>query len=398
MSRTLIVGDFHLGKSLSIGKPGIGNALNSRVADQVKLLDWTFDQAIENDAHAIIFTGDVCEDPKPDYVLINIFIQFLKKCEVNKIEVHIIAGNHDIKRTGSQYSSILDLLTAAELPNTHIYKQIDTIYQDGVCFTLLPFRDRRSFNCETTVQALEALAERLPYELADIPPNYDRVLIGHLALAGSLFVGDEIDDYANELMCPLNMFAEYDYVWMGHVHKPQVLSKKPYIAHIGSVDISDFGETDHKKILVLYDPILPNKFKEISIPTRPLRKFALSVPTQVEPIDYILEQLAVANQTQSFKDTIVKVEIKLMDADAKNTNRAVLEKAIYDLGAFYICNMSETRNIAVVPVSKQNVVENTINPKAAVKLWSEQYKFDSEEDKQAYINAAIDIINECASK
>jgi DNA repair exonuclease SbcCD nuclease subunit len=398
MSATLIVGDLHLGKGLSIGKPGIGNAINSRVADQVKLLDWTFDQALEHDVHTIIFTGDICEDPKPDYVLVNIFIQFLKKCEVNKMEVHIIAGNHDIKRTGNQYTSILDLLTSSELPNTHIYKQIDTIYQDGVCFTLLPFRDRRSFNCETSVQALEALAERLPYELADIPPNYDRVLIGHLALEGSLFVGDEVDDYANELMCPLSMFAGYHYVWMGHVHKPQVRSKKPYIAHIGSVDISDFGETDHKKILVLYDSNLPEKFKEIPIPTRPLRKFAVSVPLQVEPVDYILEQLATANQTQPFKDAIVKVEIKLMDAEAKNTNRAVLEKAIYDLGAFYICNMSETRNIAVVPVSKQNAVENTINPKAAVKLWAEQYKFDSEDDKTAYVNAAIDIINECASK
>lgn len=398
MSATLIVGDVHLGKYLSIGKPGIGSALNSRVADQVKLLDWVFDQAIEHNVQTIIFTGDICEDPKPDYALVNIFIQFLKKCEVNKIEVHIIAGNHDIKRTGAQYTSILDLITTSELPNTHVYKQINTIYKEGVCFTLLPFRDRRSFNCETNAQALEALVERLPYELADIPPNYDRVLIGHLALEGSLFVGDEIDDYANELMCPLSMFAGYDYVWMGHIHKPQVRSKKPYVAHIGSLDISDFGETDHKKILVLYNPELSKKFIEIPVPSRPLRKISISVPMQTEAAPYIIEQLTIAHQTISFKDAIVKVEIKLSDADAKNTNRALIEKAIYDFGAFYICNISETRNITVVPINKQNTVENTISPKAAVKLWAEQFKFDSEEDKTAYINAAIEIINDCPAK
>src|ERR1700748_1779591 len=103
MNKTLIVGDLHLGKNFALGKPGIGNALNSKAADQAKLLDWIFDQAIENYVRTIIFTGDVYEDPKPDYVLVNIFIQFLKKCEISKIEVHIIVGNHDLKRTGAQY-------------------------------------------------------------------------------------------------------------------------------------------------------------------------------------------------------------------------------------------------------------------------------------------------------
>jgi DNA repair exonuclease SbcCD nuclease subunit len=234
--------------------------------------------------------------------------------------------------------------------------------------------------------------------LADIPNNYDRVLVGHLALEGSLFVGDEIDDYANELMCPLDMFTGYDYVWMGHVHKPQVRSKKPYVAHIGSLDISDFGETDHQKILVLYNPELSTKFIEIPVPSRPLRKVNISVPTQTEALPYIVEQLNTIHETSSFKDAIVRVEIKLSDAEAKNTNRSIIEKTIYDLGAFYICNISETRNITVVPINKQSTVENTINPKAAIKLWSEQYKFDSEEDKIAYINAAIEIITDCSTK
>lgn len=391
MSVTIIVGDVHLGKGLSIGKAAVGSALNSRIADQIKLLDWVLDQALEHNADTLILTGDIYEDPKPDYILVNIFINFLKQCEVHGLEVHVIAGNHDIRRTGSHYLSILDLISTSELPNIHIHKTINTIYKDGVCFTLLPFRDRRGFDCESNTEALTILAERLPYELADIPTSYDRVLVGHLALEGSLFVGDEIDDYANELMCPPEMFHGYDYVWMGHVHKPQVRSREPYVAHIGSLDISDFGETDHTKIIVVYNPDLPDKFFEVSVPSRPLRRIQLTIPPQFETTEYIVEQIQVMHEAASFKDAIVKVEIKLSGAEAKNANRELITQFITDLGAQHICNFSESRSISVVPLNKQSM-DNSIKPKQAIKLWAEQMKLE-EEDKKKYINAASTVLD-----
>lgn len=391
MTIALIVGDLHLGKGLNIGRPAVGSALNSRVADQIKLLDWILDRILEHNAEVLILTGDIYEDAKPDYILVNIFINFLKQCEVHGIEVHIIAGNHDIRRTGSHYISILDLISTSELNNIHIHKNMNTIYKNGVCFTLLPFRDRRGFDCESNSEALAILAEKLPYELADIPPNYDRVLVGHLALEGSLFVGDEIDDYANELMCPPEMFNGYDFVWMGHIHRPQVRSREPYIAHIGSLDISDFGETDHVKIIVVYNTDLPEKFFEIAVPSRPLRRIQLSVPQQFDTTEYVVEQIKVMDEAASFSDAIVKIEIKLFGAEAKNADRTVIAKLIYDIGAQHICNFSESRSISVTPLNKQGM-DNSIKPKQAIKLWAEQMKLE-ENDKKQYIKAAQAVLD-----
>jgi exonuclease SbcD len=388
MTRALIVGDLHLGKGVSIGRPGIGNALNSRIADQIKLLEWVFDQAIDNSVSNVIFTGDVCQDSKPDYVLVQMFIEFLKKLESNNISVDIVAGNHDIKRTGYYYKSFLDIITAAEIPLVTIRKYVSTLILDGIGITLLPFRDRRSLVCKLDTDAFEMISAMLIYECESIPNNFKRVLIGHLALQGAIFVGDEFDNEANELMCPLKMFCGYDYVWMGHVHKPQIRSKNPYIAHIGSLDISDFGETDHKKIVVLLDTETPNLFTEIEVPTRPLRRIQIDVPDGFSSTNYVVDQINALEKLESFKNSIVKIDVKLLDADIENINRAIVEETLYNLGVFYICNLSESRNISVVARTSQQIIDNKIDTKAAVKIWAEHDVFEDDQEKSEYIDLA----------
>lgn len=394
MSVTLIVGDVHLGKGVAIGKPGIGNALNSRIVDQIKLLNWIIDQAVDNHADSIILTGDIFEDAKPDISLIEIFIKFLKKCEVYGIEVHIVAGNHDIKRTGSNYISVLDTITAAELPLVHVYKSTHTIYRDGVGFTLLPFRDRISLSSDSNVEAINILANQLPYEIEDIPNGWDKVLVGHLSIVGAVYVGDEVDNLANELMCPIEMFEGYDYVWMGHVHKPQVRSKDPYVAHIGSMDISDYGETDHTKIIIAFDTSDPKKFREIPVPSRPLRRLRVEVPKDSDGTEYVIDKLTKLHKESSLKDAIVKIEIKLTDPNAKNVDRKAIETSVYGFGAFYISNLSESRSMSVVPANKQQDIDSTIKPLVAVKLHADLLEFDSEEDKSMYISYAKEAIDE----
>lgn len=97
-NKTIIVGDLHLGKGLSIGKPAADGGLNSRLSDQVRLLNWIFDCGINRNINRIIITGDVFDETKPDSNLIVIFMDWLRQCEDYGIDVHIVVGNHDLKR------------------------------------------------------------------------------------------------------------------------------------------------------------------------------------------------------------------------------------------------------------------------------------------------------------
>lgn len=389
-SKVLIVGDVHLGKGLSsLGRPGIGTNLNSRLVDQIKLLDWIFEKSLEHQVTSIIFTGDIFEDVKPDYSLVKIFFSFLGKCANGEIEVHIVAGNHDLKRSGANYTSVLDLVDLQDSEYLHFHKHLNTLHFDGLSITLLPFRDRKSLSCETHDQALIELEERLPYELSEIPSNHDKVLIGHLALEGAIYVGDEVDDQANELMCPLSLFAGYDYVWMGHVHKPQVHSKSPYRAHIGSLDLSDFGESDHQKILILFDPNLKSKFIEIPVPSRPLKKIVISIPKDGDATALVQEELEKINKATPLDEAIVRLEVKLEGLESKNVNRKVIEELCGNLKVSYLCGFLESRNVSVVPTAKQSqIVDNTISPKAAIKHWSQEHNFELPQERESYLAAA----------
>lgn len=389
MSKFICVGDPHLGASTSIGRVGSGQSLNSRVEDQLNLLDWCLEQAIEISAQ-IIITGDIFEEPKPSPSLITLFVSWLKKCQANKIHVHLIMGNHDTLRTGNIYSSPLDIISEVEFDNVDVYKDLTTVIFDKMCITMMPFRDRKSLGAVSNAEAVSILKNNIMYELAGMPSSYDKILIGHLVLEGAIPVGDEIDDITNELHCPLDMFNGYDYVWMGHVHKPQVLkTKNPHIAHVGSMDISNFGETDQQKIIVIYDADDPQKFITRHVPTRTLKKISITIPNDIEnSTEYVIQQIK--NTQSNFSKAIIKVELSL-PPEMKSVDKSKIEKLLIERGAFNVCNISESKKNNIIKKDIINTLNTKMDPVSAIKRYSELYV--EEESKSDFIQLAMEIYN-----
>jgi exonuclease SbcD len=395
MSNCILLGDPHLGKSLAMGKAGVGSNLNSRVSDQLDLFNWTLDQAKERQSNSIIITGDVFEDPKPHPALIALFMSWLKECGMYGIDVHIIIGNHDILRSGFIYTSPLDIINEADLPNVNVYKDTATITIENTSFTLLPFRDRKSFNTTSNADAVEILKNSLVYELNSIPLTHQKVVIGHFALEGSIPIGDEIDDIANELFCPIDMFNGYDYVWMGHVHKPQILNQSnPHVAHIGSMDVSNFGETNHKKHIIVLDCDEKHNWTTETLPTRSLKKIAIQIPPDTEDsTEYVMDEL---RKLKSFDKSIVKVDISLGSPELKSVNKSTIEKYLFSQGVFNITGVSESKKILLVKKDAAITLDTKMDVAATIKIYAEAC---IEKDKQAeFLELATEIHNQFKEK
>ena len=362
----LIIPDPHLGKGLNLGKVGIGNQMNSRLADQLGLLDWILTQAIARAIDHIIITGDVFDEVKPSPSLIALFIAWLKRCESNDIHVHIIQGNHDMLRSGMNNSSSLDVIIESDMPNVSVYKDITTIFIEGTAITLVPFRDRKFFNLNSCTEALNQVASILAYELASIPSHYRKILIGHLAIEGAIYIGDEVDDVANELICPLSMFAGYDYVWMGHIHKHQTLQSKtatrPLIAHVGSMDISDFGEIDETKVIITIDDAI----ETITLPTRALKKVPISIPADIKDgTQFVIEQLAMLT---NLSGSIIRVEIHIASPETLPIDRNAIEKALYASNVFNVSNITQNK-VPTTVKKKEAALTTSMDVPSSIKTW-----------------------------
>ena len=138
----------------------------------------------------------------------------------------------------------------------------------------------------------------------------------------------------------------------------------------------------------MLDTETPNLFTEIEVPTRPLRRIQIDVPDGFSSTNYVVDQINALEKLESFKNSIVKIDVKLLDADLENINRAIVEETLYNLGVFYICNLSESRNISVVARTSQQIIDNKIDTKAAVKIWAEHDVFEDDQEKSEYIDLA----------
>ena len=400
--KCLILGDVHLGKGSAIGRSAELGQLNSRIQDQVDLLDWAYDQCIKTKTKLISITGDVYQDFRPHPAVIGIFMRWLKKCERSGIEVHIVMGNHDILRSGQYVVSALDLVSELEMDCATVHKNFNRLELEDFTIVFVPFRDKRMYDSKTKDEAIAALTAELAKAIEE-PSSKIKVAIGHLAFEGSIPIGDEISDTLNELYVPPEMFEWFDFVWMGHIHHPQVIQHhNPYAAHIGSLDRSDFSksEVDNDKIAILLDSESKDKFFEISLPTRSLRPVKIDVPIGKDSTEFVINELCLMSKRLPFKGSIARIEIQLNGDELENVDREKIESYLKNnLEVHHICGLTETRCISVIQIDPEDAFDNTMEISQSINKWADTRQiFDSDTDREEFKAAAHEIRAEYEDK
>ncbi len=290
--KLLHTADWHLGKTLK------GQSL---LDDQVFILEQIFDIIDEQKPDAILICGDIYDRAVPPADAVELFDETLTKLAEKKLPTLIIAGNHDSATRlnfGSKIFERQNIFIASkdlETPETVILE--DNFGE--VYFTMIPYFDFGD------IQAKLSSAQQ------KIPSGKRSVAIAHVFLTGGVeseeserkFVGGASNIDAK-------VFKGFDYVALGHLHRPQKISAEN-IRYAGSPLKYSFDEANHKKSVTIVKLDAKNFVRAEKIDLKPRRDVIVveekfnelkNRPTCNDYVQIILSDDAYIYETENLRD------------------------------------------------------------------------------------------------
>lgn len=263
--KVLHTADWHLGKKLE---------QSERTDEHNQFLIWLIEKLNSECIDVLIVAGDIFDTGSPSNIAFEQYYRFLRQVKNTCCrEVIIIGGNHDSISTLNAPKELLKYFNVhivGGVPNEFVEQIIPIKDEDGkvelvVC--AVPFlRDRDvrlSISGETTTDREARIKQGIcdhynkfikhiqHFKLDGVPV----IATGHLFAVGSSASESEKEIHVGNLgqVCGDQFPVEFDYVALGHIHRPQVVNEMNHIRYSGSPVPLSFSESDHKKLVIILE-------------------------------------------------------------------------------------------------------------------------------------------------
>lgn len=261
----LHLADLHLGRQL--------NDL-SLLEDQAWILQQIVDTAEAEKVEAVLIAGDIYQRSSPQAEAMALFDRFVSQLAARKIAVCAISGNHDSALRISYFSSLIRE-AGVHVSETFTGELQHVTLRDNfgeVVVWLMPFlrpaQVRRAWPEEKILTCQDAVAAVIRH--ADIDPRKRNILLCHQFATGSQMAGSEDLSVGGLDSVDAALFDVFDYVAMGHIHRPQTILRDT-VRYAGSPMKYSFDEAEHHKSLTLVDMQDKDDIVVRTLPLYPLR-------------------------------------------------------------------------------------------------------------------------------
>ncbi|HSI89927.1 MAG TPA: exonuclease SbcCD subunit D C-terminal domain-containing protein [Adhaeribacter sp.] len=262
--KVLHTSDWHLGKRL---------LHHERTQEHQHFLDWLLQVIRIEKIDLLLVAGDIFDTGAPSNTALKQYYDFLRALHhTNCRNVIITGGNHDSISTLNAPRELLKFF------NIHVIGGVPADIKDEIIplknaagetelvVCAVPFLRDKDVRLSVAGETAEEREQRIKdgicnhykalvpliqeYKTAGIPV----IATGHLFAAGSSTSDSEKEIHVGNLgqICGDQFPAEFDYVALGHLHRPQTVGGFSHIRYSGSPIPLSFSETDDRKsILVL---------------------------------------------------------------------------------------------------------------------------------------------------
>lgn len=256
--------DLHLGKRVNEF---------SMIEDQQYILARILSLAEEEKPDAVFIAGDVYDKSVPSAEAVQLFDDFLVRLSARTGHVFVISGNHDSPERIAFGGRLMD---ASGIHMSPVYTgEVSPVsLQDEwgeVRVYMLPFVKpatvRRFFADEEIVSYTDAV--RAAIGAMDVDPSKRNVLLTHQFVTGAERSESEELSVGGSDNVDASVFSAFDYVALGHIHKPQNAGKR--IRYCGTPLKYSFSEAGQQKSVTCVELGEKGDLNVRTLPLVPLR-------------------------------------------------------------------------------------------------------------------------------
>ncbi|HXH29697.1 MAG TPA: exonuclease SbcCD subunit D C-terminal domain-containing protein [Bacteriovoracaceae bacterium] len=239
--RLLHTSDWHLGKRLF---------KLDRSEEHALFLNWLIETLIRENIDVLLIAGDIFDTPTPPHQSLELFYRFLHRVSTEtKAQTLIIAGNHDsgvLLEAPSQILAMHRVKVWGKLsprPSDHWLSIRRGEEKLDIC--AIPFFRSYELLPQGEGDILQALGRYLTLERS----GPQLLMLHHLAGLYEAAGSEQVISLSGIDSIPAAILKSFDYVALGHIHKPQKIGPNCYYS--GSPLPMRFSETLKKSLVLL---------------------------------------------------------------------------------------------------------------------------------------------------
>lgn len=258
--------DLHIGKKLHE---------HSLIEDQKHILKQIYDLAVAHKVDAVVLAGDIYDRSVPGTEAVELLDDFLTDFATAGIPVIMVSGNHDSAVRVGFADRILEkqgIYIGAEYEGELKSVTLEDEY-GPVTFVCMPFVKPAVLGCNTLAEAVERMLSVHPMVMS-LKRRY--VLVTHYFVTGEQGEMPQLSDSEVDVNVggldnvPADMFAMFQYVALGHIHRPQHIGSRQ-VYYSGSPLKYSFSEAKGDKSVNLVE-LTDREVKVELLPLKPLHE------------------------------------------------------------------------------------------------------------------------------
>lgn len=258
------ISDLHLGKRVH---------QFSMMEEQKYILEQIVKIAKEEQTDGVFIAGDVYDKIYPSAEAVALFDSFLVNLVKENIKVFVISGNHDsperiaflgqlTKKAGVYLSPVY----AGEVEKIELTDEFGKVHIYLLPF-IKPVHVRHFFPEESITNYTEAM--QTVVEHMDLKKEERNILVAHQFVTGAMRSDSEEISVGGLDNVDASVFADFDYVALGHIHRPQNMGMDK-IRYCGTPLKYSFSESQDKKTVTIVEFREKGNWTRKEVPLYPL--------------------------------------------------------------------------------------------------------------------------------